>query len=203
MNQNTKTALMAASVIGCMAGLTAAAVPLYDLFCRVTGYGGTPMVAEEVTTEAIEQTITVRFNADRARDLPWSFQPSERVMEVRLGDPKLAFYYAKNLSDEPVVGTAVFNVAPFKVGSYFNKIDCFCFQQQLLEPGEDVMMPVSFFVDPAMIEDLNTKDVDHITLSYTFYVDEEATAALRETRQLSKAPAELDGPSERKEGIHG
>jgi cytochrome c oxidase assembly protein subunit 11 len=185
-----------------MVGLTAASVPLYDLFCRVTGYGGTPQVGAADGVESIDRLVTVRFNADRAEDLPWSFQPEVRTVEVRLGEPRLAFYHARNLADEPIVGTAVFNVAPFKIGGYFTKIDCFCFEQQTLEPGEEAIMPVSFFVDPEMIKDNNTADVEYITLSYTFYVDEDATNALREARKMSQAPSIEDGRIEGND-IHG
>ncbi len=176
------TALGAIAVIAVMIGLTAAAVPLYDLFCRVTGYGGTTQRAEALPGSTAETTVTVYFNADVARDLPWRFQPMQRRVEIRPGEQGLAFYEAENRSNQPVVGMATFNVTPHKVGIYFHKIACFCFEQQTLEPGERVEMPVSFFVDPAMLEDPATREVRQITLSYTFFVDREATEALRRQR---------------------
>lgn len=176
------TALGAIAVIAVMIGLTAAAVPLYDLFCRVTGYGGTTQRAEALPGSTAETTVTVYFNADVARDLPWRFQPLQRRVEIRPGEQGLAFYEAENRSNQPVVGTATFNVTPHKVGIYFHKLACFCFEQQTLEPGERVEMPVSFFVDPAMLEDPATREVRQITLSYTFFVDREATEALRRQR---------------------
>ena len=163
------TAMVLASVILAMVGLTAAAVPLYRLFCQVTGYSGTTQRAEAAPERQLEETIQVRFNADVARDLPWSFAPVERAVEVRLGEQHLAFYRAHNASNRPIVGTATFNVTPFKAGAYFDKIACFCFEEQVLQAGETVDMPVSFYVDPAILEDPDTQDVRAITLSYTFF----------------------------------
>jgi cytochrome c oxidase assembly protein subunit 11 len=185
--QNRRTALWASGVIVGMLGLTAASVPLYDLFCRVTGYGGTTQVAAAAPDTVKDHTIRVSFNADRQPDLPWRFQPMQRRMEVKVGENHLAFYEAENRSDVPIVGRAVYNVTPFKVGAYFAKVHCFCFEEQLLMPGERVEMPVSFFVDPAMLDDANASGVHEITLSYTFFMDEEATAALAaaETARLS------------------
>ena len=185
--QNRRTALWASGVIVGMLGLTAASVPLYDLFCRVTGYGGTTQVAAAAPDTVKDHTIRVSFNADRQPDLPWRFQPMQRRMEVKVGENHLAFYEAENRSDVPIVGRAVYNVTPFKVGGYFAKVHCFCFEEQLLMPGERVEMPVSFFVDPAILDDANASGVREITLSYTFFMDEEATAALAaaETARLS------------------
>jgi cytochrome c oxidase assembly protein subunit 11 len=185
--QNRRTALWASGVIVGMLGLTAASVPLYDLFCRVTGYGGTTQVAEAAPDQVRDHVVRVSFNADRQPDLPWRFQPMQRRMEVKVGENHLAFYEAENRSDVPIVGRAVYNVTPFKVGAYFAKVHCFCFEEQLLMPGERVEMPVSFFVDPAMLDDANASGVHEITLSYTFFMDEEATAALAaaETARLS------------------
>ena len=165
------TAMVLASVILAMVGLTAAAVPLYRLFCQVTGYGGTTQRAEAAPERQLEETIQVRFNADVARDLPWSFAPVERAVEVRLGEQHLAFYRAHNASNRPIVGTATFNVTPFKAGAYFDKIACFCFEEQVLQAGETVDMPVSFYVDPAILEDPDPRDIRAITLSYTFFED--------------------------------
>ena len=163
------TAMLLAGVIVAMVGLTAAAVPLYRLFCQVTGYGGTTQRAEAAPERQVEQTIEVRFNADVAHDLPWSFTPVERAITLRLGEQHLAFYRAHNGGDRPIAGTATFNVTPFKAGAYFTKIACFCFEEQVLQVGETVDMPVSFYVDPAILEDPATRDIRAITLSYMFF----------------------------------
>jgi cytochrome c oxidase assembly protein subunit 11 len=162
------TAAALVLIIGGMAGLTASAVPLYRLFCRVTGYGGTTQVATG-TGEVLEQTIKVRFNADVDPHLPWVFGPDQREIEVRIGENNLAFYHAENRADRAIVGAAAYNVTPHKVGPYFSKIACFCFDEQTLGAGEAVEMPVSFYVDPAILDDPNTRDVTAITLSYTFF----------------------------------
>ena len=177
--RNRLTAVLASGVILAMLGLTAASVPLYDLFCRVTGYGGTPRVEAEAAPGASAGSITVLFNADVGKGLPWRFQPAQRSMTLPVGEERLAFYEAVNESDGPVVGRAVYNVAPFKIGPYFAKVHCFCFEEQTLQAGERVEMPVSFYVDPALLSDPDTSEVHQITLSYTFFVDEEATAKLR------------------------
>lgn len=167
------TALALAGVIAGMVGLTAAAVPLYRLFCQVTGYGGTTQVAAQPPATISEQTIKVRFNADVDPRLPWGFRPVQREVEVRLGEQSLAFFHATNQSDRTVVGQAVYNVTPHKAGPYFDKIACFCFDEQVLGPGEEADLPVSFYVDPAILEDPNTQNVGTITLSYTFFAREE------------------------------
>ncbi|HUF55851.1 MAG TPA: cytochrome c oxidase assembly protein [Thermohalobaculum sp.] len=155
-----------------MLGAAYASVPLYDLFCRVTGFGGTPRTAEVGSAEVLDQTITVRFDASTARTMPWRFKPVETTHEIRIGETGLAFYEAHNPTDRPITGTATFNVAPLSVGSYFVKIDCFCFVEQTLMPGETVEMPVTFYVDPEITRDPETKGVPEITLSYTFYETE-------------------------------
>ncbi len=155
-------------VVG-MVGMAYAAVPLYDLFCRVTGYGGTPQVAAGAPVAVGDRVINVRFNADVQSRLPWRFQPHQREMTVRVGEPALATYSAVNIGDQPMVGTATFNVTPLKAGVYFSKIDCFCFEEQFLAAGEAADMPVSFFVDPAIIDDPDMDDVTTITLSYMFF----------------------------------
>jgi cytochrome c oxidase assembly protein subunit 11 len=175
---NATTALVSVGVIAAMLGLTAASVPLYRLFCAVTGYGGTTQRAEDAGAEVLERTVRVSFNADVDPGLPWRFAPVQREMTVRIGEQNLAFFRAENRSDRPIVGSAVFNVTPFKVGAYFTKIACFCFEEQTLAAGESVEMPVSFYVDPAMLDDPDAKDVQAITLSYTFYMLEEETDAL-------------------------
>jgi len=173
-----KTVLFCVAAVAGMAALSYASVPLYDLFCRVTGYGGTTQVA--ASSEGVEvgdRTITIRFNADTARGMPWRFRPQQREVKLLVGEERLAFYSAYNPTDKPVAGTATYNVSPAKAGVYFNKIDCFCFTEQVLEAGRSVQMPVSFFVDPSIMDDRSMDGVNEITLSYTFFLDEEATAA--------------------------
>lgn len=166
-----RTVIATLAVIACMSALTVAAVPLYRLFCQVTGFGGTTQVAQ-ITPEIGDRMVTVRFNADTARGMPWTFRPSQREIEVRVGEQVLAFYEAENTTDRTITGTATFNVTPDKAGLYFAKIDCFCFTEQILAPGQKVDMPVTFFVDPEMFDDPNTDDVHTITLSYTFFEQE-------------------------------
>jgi cytochrome c oxidase assembly protein subunit 11 len=180
--RNRRTALLLASIIPAMLGLSAASVPLYRLFCQITGYGGTTRTADETPGAAVGEPITVSFNADVSPDLPWAFRPMQRSVAVRPGEERLVFYEAINQGDRPVIGAAVFNVTPFKAGAYFNKLQCFCFEEQTLEPGERVEMGVSFFLDPALLDDEDARSVKQITLSYTFYVDKEATAELRRRR---------------------
>lgn len=164
------TVLASLAVVLAMVGLVAASVPLYNLFCRVTGYGGTTRIAAANAANAVTaRPITVRFDASLAKDMPWRFTPGQKRVETRLGEQVLAFYTATNTSDQVVVGTATFNVTPAKAGRYFNKIECFCFTEQRLEPGQSVEMPVTFFVDPALAEDETTSEVATITLSYTFF----------------------------------
>jgi cytochrome c oxidase assembly protein subunit 11 len=174
--------------------LTVASVPLYRLFCEVTGYGGTTQRATMAPGTAAGPTLTIYFNADTGIDLPWKFQPQARSMAVVPGEQHLAFYEAHNLGDQPVVGRAVYNVTPHKVGPYFAKLACFCFDEQTLEPGQRVDMPVSFFDDPAIADDASTQDVRQITLSYTFFIDVEATRALRAQRALQARDAAAAGP---------
>jgi cytochrome c oxidase assembly protein subunit 11 len=169
-NVNRRTALALCSVGAGMFGAAYAAVPLYRLFCQVTGFGGTTQRAERAPAAPGTRIVTVRFNANVAgTDLPWSFAPVEREMRVRVGEENLAFYRATNHANIAITGQAVFNVTPFKAGPYFNKIACFCFAQQTLEARQSVDMPVSFFVDPAIVDDRSTADIDTITLSYTFF----------------------------------
>ena len=167
--RNRVTVLAAVAVVVGMVGLAFASVPLYRLFCQVTGYGGTTQVAESAPVEVGERVVTIRFNADTARDMPWRFSPEQREISVHVGEETLAFYKAHNPADRRITGTATFNVTPLKAGVYFQKIDCFCFTEQTLEPDQTVDMPVSFFVDPAIDEDPNLDDVKTITLSYTFF----------------------------------
>jgi cytochrome c oxidase assembly protein subunit 11 len=152
-----------------MGGLAWASVPFYDWFCRVTGFGGTTGVSEVASGEILDQTIKVRFDASLERNMPWQFTPMAREMKLRIGETGLAFYEAYNPTDKPVAGSASYNVAPYAAGGFFTKIDCFCFQEQVLAPGERVQMPVTFYVDPEIVTDRDAKYVHTITLSYTFY----------------------------------
>ena len=167
--RNAAVGAVLAGIVFSGVALSYAAVPLYRLFCQVTGFGGTTQVASSAPAKALERRVTIRFNADVDPALPWSFQPVAREVTVRVGEQSLAFYRATNRGAEPVVGTATFNVTPLKAGAYFDKIDCFCFSEQRLGPGESADLPVSFFVDPAIAEDRKLDDVSTITLSYTFF----------------------------------
>ncbi len=167
---NGRTAFILFTLVGGMVGLSFASVPLYKLFCQVTGYGGTPQISKDAEpTKLSERTITVRFDSNTNPDLPWHFKPVQKEMTVRLGEQVLAFYEAENKSDKKTVGQATYNVTPYKTAIYFNKIDCFCFDEQTLMPGQSVSMPVQFFVDPEIFDDPGTKEVKTITLSYTFF----------------------------------
>jgi cytochrome c oxidase assembly protein subunit 11 len=152
-----------------MGGLAWASVPFYDWFCRVTGFGGVTQVATVGSEDILDQTVTVRFDASLHTDMPWEFKPEVRQMELRIGETGLAFYEAYNPTNKPIAGSASYNVAPYQAGAFFNKIDCFCFEEQVLAPGERVMMPVTFYVDPEIVADRDGKYVHTITLSYTFY----------------------------------
>ena len=169
--KNGRTAALMALLVVAMVGVAYASVPLYRLFCQVTGFGGTPMRASEVE-ESLRPTgkiIHVRFDANTNAALPWRFEPEVHVDRVAVGARKMAFYTAKNLGDKPVTGTATFNVTPSQAGQYFTKIQCFCFTEQTLKPGEEVRMPVVYFVDPKILDDPDASRIDEITLSYTFY----------------------------------
>ena len=167
--RNLRVALMAASVAAGMVGLSFASVPLYRLFCQVTGFGGTTQRAEAAPAQALGQTVSVRFDANTSGKLKWAFHPLQGSVTVKFGEQSMAYYEAVNRSEETLTGTAVFNVAPPQAGAYFNKIQCFCFTEQTLKPGERIEMPVSFFVDPDMLEDADAAGIEEITLSYTFY----------------------------------
>ncbi|WP_333816362.1 cytochrome c oxidase assembly protein [Tabrizicola sp.] len=164
-----RTLVQLVAVVLTMGSLSFAAVPFYSWFCRVTGYGGTPQRAEAAPGVILDQTVRIRFDASVDQNMPWSFKPVVRTMELRIGETGLAFYEAHNPTDRVIAGTASFNVFPDTSGGYFTKIDCFCFSEQVLQPGETVQMPVSFFVDPAILDDPDGKFVHEITLSYTFH----------------------------------
>lgn len=167
--RNRTMALACVAFVGCMVGAAYAAVPLYQLFCAVTGYGGTTQRAEAAPVQPIERRIKVRFDGNVSAALPWSFKPVKREVELNLGEVVTEQYHVVNVGSGPTAGTATFNVTPFEAGAYFNKLDCFCFTEQDLEPGETRDMPVVFFVDPAMDEDPNLAHIKTITLSYTFF----------------------------------
>lgn len=171
---NLRTGLLALLGAACMVGLGFASAPLYRLFCQVTGFGGTTQVASE--TDAMRaasiangEMMSIRFDASTALDVPWTFRPLQSTDTVQIGQRDIATYTAKNNSSQPITGTATFNVEPSQAGKYFHKIQCFCFTEQTLQPGQEVNMPVLYYVDPAILEDEFMADVEQITLSYTFH----------------------------------
>jgi cytochrome c oxidase assembly protein subunit 11 len=163
------TALWCAALVAVMVGAAYASVPLYRLFCQVTGFDGTPRIANAPSTQVLDKTVDIRFDANVAPGLAWRFEPARNTMQVKIGENTLAFYRATNLSDRPLRGTATYNVLPEQAAPFFNKLECFCFKEQLLQPGETLEMPVSFFIDPQIVGDKDAHGVRHITLSYTFY----------------------------------
>ena len=166
---NRRVAMVCGGIFFAMVGLAYAAVPLYNLLCQVTGFGGTTQRAEQASEEIIARKITVRFDGNVTPGLGWDFRPEHRTVTLNMGETGQMAYVATNIGSNPSVGTSVFNVAPFEAGVYFNKLECFCFTEQPLAAGESVNMPVVFFVDPAMDKDPELKHVTEITLSYTFY----------------------------------
>lgn len=176
MDKNTKTLSLILLVVAAMVGLAFASVPLYNLFCSVTGFGGTTQRADAPppTGEIIDRDITIKFNADTSPTLPWDFKPDQHEIKVKIGQQGLVSYLAHNRLKTPTMGTAVYNVTPSKAGKYFHKIQCFCFDNQTLTPGQSMHMPVVFYVDPALATDRNMDDVKTITLSYTFFPAESA-----------------------------
>lgn len=167
--KNARLGLTVLAVVLTMVGVSFAAVPLYDLFCRVTGFGGTTQVSESLPDTISERIVTIKFNAATSRGMPWKFTPDMREIDVNLGARGLTAYTAKNTMNKPTGGTAIYNVTPLKAGKYFHKVQCFCFDEQVLQANQEVSMPVMFYVDPAMDDDPNLKDVTTITLSYTFF----------------------------------
>ena len=164
-----KTVTQTVSLVLVMGALAWASVPVYDWFCRVTGFGGVPQQVASSDGTVLDQTIKVRFDGTLNNNMAWDFKPVVREMEIRIGETGLAFYEAHNPTSRPIAGQASYNVTPYTAGAFFDKIDCFCFQEQVLAPGETVQMPVSFFVDPEIVSDTDGKYVHTITLSYTFY----------------------------------
>jgi cytochrome c oxidase assembly protein subunit 11 len=174
--RNRSTAFKALLFVLFMAGLAFASVPLYRIFCQVTGFGGTPLRAE-TAPGAVAGQIGVRFDANINAALPWRFEPEQQIVKIHPGARTTIYYRAENLVARPTIGRAIFNVSPANAGQYFSKIECFCFTEQTLKPGQTVDMPVVFFVDPKIREDESTKDIREITLSYTFYPVENPTSA--------------------------
>ena len=171
-SKNRRSAFSAAMIGLGMLAMGFAAVPLYEVFCRVTGYGGTTQrvgAAQAATVQATSQVMSIRFDSNVNSALPWTFKPENTVDRVSVGARDMAIYIAKNESSQPVIGTASFNVTPDLAGKYFHKVQCFCFTEQLLKPGETMRMPVLYYVDPAILDDPETKNIKEITLSYTFY----------------------------------
>lgn len=178
-----KTLTQTLGVVFVMGTLAWVAVPFYSWFCQVTGFGGVTNTDTAGSDVILDKTIKIRFDASLERGMPWTFKPAVREMEIKIGETGLAFYEAHNPTDRVVAGSASYNVAPYSTGNYFTKIDCFCFEMQVLQPGETVMMPVSFYVDPEIVNDREAKHTGHITLGYTFYETDlpEETAALAVT----------------------
>ncbi|MEP0943620.1 MAG: cytochrome c oxidase assembly protein [Rhizobiaceae bacterium] len=185
---NTKVVTICLGLTFGMLGMAYAAVPLYELFCQVTGYAGTTQRAEDTTGTVLNKTIKVRFDANISNELDWEFAPQTREVELKIGEKSQISYVAKNVSQFDSFGTATFNVSPGAAGVYFNKIECFCFTEQKLAPGESVDMPVVFFVDPDIVNDPLLKDATTITLSYTFFPDEDAEQEITQT-----SPSQFDG----------
>ena len=185
MNRNTRTVLVIGGVIAFMGVLVAWSPELYNTFCKVTGWGGTTQRTDTASTEVLDRKITVRFDSTTASELPWNFKPAQVSQTVHIGESALAFFEAENRADYPVIGTASFNVQPAKAGQYFMKVECFCFTEQMLQPGEAVKMPVTYFLDPALADDDSLDEVREITLSYTFYRNEVAEKRLAEKGDTS------------------
>jgi len=183
--RNLRTGGILAGVVVGMVGMAYASVPLYEIFCRVTGFGGTTQVATGESDRVLDRRMTVRFDANVNPELSWKFVPAQRSMPLRVGETGLAFYRATNTGTDTLVGTATYNVTPDKVGLYFDKIDCFCFTEQVLRPGETVDMPVSFYLDPALADDPKMDGVTTVTLSYTFFRAQDQSKA----RQIAEMPA--------------
>jgi len=166
---NRKTILYLMMIVVFMGSASFLSVPFYNWFCKVTGYGGTTSYAEYESEVILNRQINVRFDVSLERGLAWEVVPAQRELQINLGQTGLAFYEAFNPTNKPIAAQASFNVVPFSVGNYFNKIECFCFTEQVLQPGERINMPVTFYVDPEMIENIESKNINSVTLSYTFY----------------------------------
>ncbi len=193
VNAQKKTAAVLAGVAAVMLSLSFAAVPFYNWFCRVTGYAGTTSVAATGADEVLEQTVKIRFDASLEAGMPWEFRAVQPSMELHIGETGLAFFEAYNPTDKAVGGQASYNVTPDQSGGYFTKIECFCFTEQILQPGERVQMPVSFYVDPSIMQDKEASLIKEITLSYTFHVADipQKQAANTVAPALAETPAKL------------
>ena len=170
--KNKKVFTLLSIVVVTMVSLAFASVPFYDWFCRVTGFAGTTLTASSGPNVVINKEIKVRFDGSVDRGLEWEFRPVQKEIKLKIGETALAFYEAYNPTDRPIMGTASYNVFPFNAGSFFTKIDCFCFEEQILAPGERVQMPVTFYIDPEIENDRDGKFIEQITLSYTFFEQE-------------------------------
>jgi cytochrome c oxidase assembly protein subunit 11 len=168
-SSQSTTGILLAFIAAGMMGFAFAAVPIYRMFCQKTGFGGTTQRAENTSDKVVDRQLNVRFNADIHRDLPWRFRPSEVQIRVNVGENAMTYYESENYSSESIVGMATYNVTPDKAGIYFRKVACFCFDEQTLQPGQKVDMPVLFYIDPDFADDPNMADVHTITLSYTFF----------------------------------
>ena len=193
MNARQKTAKRLLMMVAVMLSLSFLAVPFYNWFCRVTGFGGITQVAETESDTILDREIQVRFDGSKDANMPWDFSPIETKMTIKIGETGLAFYEAHNPTDEVIAGSASFNVYPYSAGAYFNKVQCFCFEMQVLQPGETVQMPVTFFVDPEIVNDIEAKYANSITLSYTFHrtdlPEEEHASLAQETENQIKTSA--------------
>lgn len=194
--RNSVVAVACLSLSIGMVGLSYAAVPLYQIFCQVTGYGGTPQIATAPSNNVIDTTLTMRFDANVDGTLGgWKFKPETPTLDIRYGENKLAYYVSTNTTDKPMTGTASFNVTPEIAGVYFNKIECFCFTEQTLQPGETVRMPVSFYVDPEMLKDKDAAHISQLTLSYTFHeLGKDADETNASSAPEKRADVQIDEP---------
>ena len=185
--RNRRVAAICAVVGAGMLGLAYASVPLYQLFCQVTGFGGTTQRADRPSASILERTMTVRFDANIGDGMPWDFEPVSEPQTLQIGENGLAFYRVTNRSDRTIVGSATYNVTPEQAGIFFNKLACFCFTEQRLEPGESLDMPVSYFIDPEIVKDPDASRLSTVTLSYTFYEVKKPTAAAAATGTTGKS----------------
>jgi len=181
---NARLGLILVGIVLTMVSASFAAVPFYSWFCKQTGFAGTPRIAKVAPAQVLDKTISIRFDANTDPNMPWTFKPIQNEMTVHIGETALAFFEAYNPTDHTIAGSASYNVSPDLVGSYFNKIQCFCFTEQILKAHERAVMPVTFFVDPAITKDSDAMRIHQITLSYTFY----QTELPKEQASLSPAP---------------
>jgi len=188
VRRHRKVGIVMAVIPVLMLGMAYAAVPLYQMFCQVTGYGGTTRVAFSAPNQVLDRSISIRFDGNVAEGLSWTFKPAKHKMDVRIGEVRVATYTATNTSGKVLTGTAAFNVTPESAGLYFNKIECFCFTRQVLQPGETAELPVSFFVDPEIMDDYNTKHLSEITLSYTFFPQDEDGSTVKQVAREGGRP---------------